>query len=186
MDAPGRLFISTSTTSLVSFCSSLWVWVSVLSNCLYFSFQHKLTARYTPDFHPSALHAAEAVRMNLNVWTSDCWRACWKVLKAWTPSKELTGAYNRARTANALPGEIELGGRWDREALFGPVSPPYRWDSSESAAQTSVQMDQGRSPRTLTGLGMRLARHGLNAKCGGNGNDGRGGGSGAAVRFDSL
>ena len=169
MDAPGRLFISTSTASLVSVCSSLCVWVSVLSNCLYFSSQHKLTAQHTPDFHPSAL-----LRMNLNVWTSDCWTACWKVLKAWTPSKELNSAHNRALTSNALPGEIELGGRWDREALFGPVSPPYRWDSSESAAQTSVQTDRGRSPRTLTGLGMRLARHGLNAMSVGNGNDGRG------------
>lgn len=58
--------------------------------------------------------------------------------------------------------------------MFGPVSPPYRWDSSESAAQTSVQMDQGHSPRTLRGLGVRLARHGLKAKSEGNGNDGRG------------
>ena len=29
------------------------------------------------------------------------------------------------------------------------MSPPYRWNSSESGAQTSVQMDQGSSPRTL-------------------------------------
>lgn len=57
---------------------------------------------------------------------------------------------------------------------MGPVSPPHRWDSSESAAQTSVQMDQGRAPRTLRGLGMSAAWHRPKAKSGGNGNDDRG------------
>lgn len=37
--------------------------------------------------------------------------------------------------------------------------------------QTSLQMDQGHSPRTLRGLGVKLAPHRLKARSGGNGID---------------
>lgn len=164
-------------TSLVSFCSPPPL-ESLCLECLsyltarIFHLNANWQADSTPDSHRLALLAAGAllpgqIQVSGNV----------RLLKG--PVEKSLGSVQRAHRCvqkgphkeKGCQGGVELGGRWDREALFAPVSPPYRWESSETAAQTSVQMDEGHSPRTLRRLGVRSARRGRRAKSGGNGNE---------------
>lgn len=76
------LLVLTSCPFVLVLPSCLSVWVSVLSNCLYFLSQQNWQAHSIADFHPSALLAAargcswgSAPGTRPNVWTSD-WRAC--------------------------------------------------------------------------------------------------------------
>lgn len=169
-----HILSSTCCASSVCFCSrparlSPSECLSHLTACV-FHLNTKWQSDSTPDSHPSVLLAAAGCSWGSTPGSSPKVRLLTGLLKAWTPSKELTGPAH----PTDCQGKQSWGGAGETvERQGGIVSPPYRWDSSESAAQTSVQMDQGHSPTTLRGLGVRLARRGQKAKSGGNGNDGR-------------
>lgn len=133
------LHISTSIASFVGLCSS----PSVLSSCLCFSSQHELTARLRSSLSP--------------VLPARCGRDVEPRPQDVRPPSEmrrkpeLCPKRKRAARPKRAGWQVRQG---------GIVWSPYRWESSEPATQTSVQMDRGHSPRTLGGLGATLAQRG--------------------------